>query len=67
MKENQMMSTCNRLDLPTLGSQPVIMPRNLPNHHCEHVPYVFCVTFAIDFSICAKNKKENKTKEKYPM
>ena len=26
------MSTCNWLDLQTLGSQPVIMPKNLPNH-----------------------------------
>ena len=25
------MSTCNRLDLGTLGSQPV-MPKNLPGH-----------------------------------
>ena len=25
------MSACNRLDLPTLGSQPVIMPKNLPS------------------------------------
>ena len=25
------MSTCNRLDLQALGSQP-IMPKNLPNH-----------------------------------
>ena len=25
------MSTCNWLDLQTLGSQPV-MPKNLPNH-----------------------------------
>ena len=25
------MSTCNRLDLQTLGSQPV-MPKNLPDH-----------------------------------
>ena len=24
--------TCNRLDLPTLGSQPVMMPKNLPGH-----------------------------------
>jgi hypothetical protein len=31
MKENQRMSTCNRLDLQTLGSQPV-MPKNLPDH-----------------------------------
>ena len=27
------MSTCNRLDLQTLGSQP-IMPKNLPDHWC---------------------------------
>ena len=29
MKENRRMWTCNRLDLPTLRSQPV-MPKNLP-------------------------------------
>ena len=32
MKENRRMSTCDRLDLPTLGFQPVIVPKNLPNH-----------------------------------
>ena len=32
IKENRRMSTCNRLDLQTLGSQPVIMPKNLPDH-----------------------------------
>ena len=26
------MSTCNRLDLETLGSQPMTMPKNLPDH-----------------------------------
>ena len=26
------MSTCNGLDLQTLGSQPMIMPKNLPDH-----------------------------------
>ena len=26
------MSTCNRLDLQTLGSQPVVMPKNHPDH-----------------------------------
>ena len=31
IKENRRMSTCNRLDLQTLGSQPV-MPKNLPDH-----------------------------------
>ena len=30
MKEIRRMSTCNRWDLQTLGSQPV-MPKNLPN------------------------------------
>jgi hypothetical protein len=29
--ENRRMSTCNPLDLQTLGSQP-IMPKNLPDH-----------------------------------
>ena len=31
IKKTRRMSTCNRLDLQTLGSQPV-MPTNLPNH-----------------------------------
>ena len=31
IKENQRMSTCNRLDLQARGSQPV-MPKNLPHH-----------------------------------
>ena len=26
------MSTYNRLDLQTLGIQPIIMPKNLPDH-----------------------------------
>ena len=29
IKENRRISTCNRLDLQTLGSQPVVMPKNL--------------------------------------
>ena len=31
IQENWRMSTCNRLDLQTLGSQPAI-PKNLPDH-----------------------------------
>ena len=31
IKENRRMSTCNQLDLQTLGSHP-IMPKNLPDH-----------------------------------
>ena len=29
------MSICNRLDLQTLESQPVIMPKNLPDYCCS--------------------------------
>ena len=32
------MSTCNRLDLQTLGSQPVIMPKILPEHWARPSP-----------------------------
>ena len=31
IKENRRMSTCNRLDLQTLGSQPLVS-KNLPDH-----------------------------------
>ena len=31
IKERQRMSTCNRVDLQTLGSLPV-MPKNVPDH-----------------------------------
>ena len=30
------MPTCNRLELQTLGSQPVGMPKNLPDHRARH-------------------------------
>ena len=33
------MSTCNRLDLQTIGSQP-IMTKNLPNH-CFEYPQIY--------------------------
>ena len=39
-KENRRMWTCNRLDLQTLGSQPV-MPKNLPNHWWGSSPWEF--------------------------
>jgi hypothetical protein len=32
IKENRRMSTCNRLDLQTLGSQ-LVMLKNLPDHY----------------------------------
>ena len=39
--ENRRMSTCNLLDLQTRGSQPISMPKNLPNH-CFQVQWVIC-------------------------
>ena len=38
------MSTCNRLDLQTLGSQP-IMPKNLPGHYPMQTQVHFVQTF----------------------
>ena len=39
IQRNRRMSACNRLDLQTLGSQPISMPKNLPDHctrlHCN--------------------------------
>ena len=32
IKENRRMSICNRWELQTLGSQPMIVPKNLPEH-----------------------------------
>ena len=32
INENQRMSTCNQLDLQSLGSQPTTLPKNLPDH-----------------------------------
>ena len=41
------MSTCNRLDLQTLGSQ-LIMPKNLPDHCFKpHKPFGFGTGFMI--------------------
>ena len=42
INENRRMWTCNRLDLGTLGSQPVMMPKNLPDHWIKlHVVTLF--------------------------
>jgi hypothetical protein len=35
-QDNRRMSTCNRLDLQTIGSQP-IMPKNLPDHWVRRI------------------------------
>ena len=59
IKENQRMSTCNRLDLQILGSQPV-MPKNLPDycgvrdldHAFAHPPYettLYCSIYLSSF------------------
>ena len=34
INENRRMWACNQLDLQILGSQPVVMPKNLPDHKC---------------------------------
>ena len=39
IKENRRMSTWNRLDLQTLGSQ-LIMPKKLPDRYFEHEPFL---------------------------
>ena len=31
-KENRRLSTLNCLDLQTLGSQPIMLPKNIPDH-----------------------------------
>ena len=43
-----MMSTCNRLDMQTLGSQPVMMPKNLPDH-CTLAQYSWTLFFIFYF------------------
>ena len=50
------MSTCHRLDLQTLGSQPVIMPKNLPDHNFTPRMFNTCPTpfmvFGVMYIIC---------------
>ena len=40
------MSTCNRLDLQALGSQPV-MPKNLPDHCLKHYIFRHCLNILL--------------------
>ena len=47
IKENPRISTCNRLDLQTLGSQP-IMSKNLPDHWSQTVPALSTSYLLID-------------------
>ena len=54
MKENRRMSTCNRLDLQTLGSQP-IMSNNLSNH-CS---YDFHLEGLLNFSFSVWRASSN--------
>ena len=43
IKESRRMSTCNRLNLQTPGSPPVIMPKNLPSHCLQlHAQIQYC-------------------------
>ena len=47
------MSTCNRLDLETLGSRPVML-KILPQHCTKHTISIFC--FHTDF-VAARPKR----------
>jgi hypothetical protein len=45
------MSTCNRLDLQTLGSQPMIMPKNLPDHCVRPSSVLVSLLTSLDFAL----------------
>ena len=47
IKENRRMLTCNQLDLQTLGSQPISMPKNLPDHCSRGMQKLILHSFAI--------------------
>ena len=54
IKENWRMSTCSRLDLQTLGSQPIIMSKNLPDqwlHMHWHATFACPMWFTKKISI----------------
>ena len=52
IKENRRMWTCNRLDLQTLGFQPV-MPKNLPEHWCicRKNIIILKITFGMEYRV----------------
>ena len=48
------MSTCHRLDLQTLGAQPIILPKNNPDHwSCDFTcaPGTFSIAMKFSFDI----------------
>ena len=51
------MSTCNRLDLQTLGSQPVVMPKILPD---QWQVYLFHFQNVDNNNDDKNNKRNNK-------
>ena len=52
------MSTCNRLDLETLGSQPV-MPKNLPDHWCPGLTLLKVSTYTQFLSAVAMMRRSS--------
>jgi hypothetical protein len=61
VKETQRMSTCNRLDLQTLGSQP-IMPKILPDHWSSP-----SFTDPVSMSLIAKGHFTHETEGPWPL
>ena len=67
IKENRRMWTWNRLDMQTLGSLSVIMPKNLPDH-CSKLMGTsqwFGIT-GWDPSFCKSNRGYMLTSSKFP-
>ena len=53
-----MSTTCNWLDLQTLGSQP-IMPKNLPDHWTDHVQKSSPMDTALNVQDCSLQNPSN--------
>ena len=61
-KENWRMSTCNRLDLQTIGSQPVVTPKNFADHRHVQSSLYKCYPYErYNFIYVKKNLLPTKT------
>ena len=73
IKQNRKMSTCNRLDLESLGSWPTIYAQKLPGHYfrespmpqvnTNHLIVLELACFASCFKTKGRKVKENKLEE----
>jgi hypothetical protein len=62
------MSTCDRLDLQTLGSQPmIIMPKNLPDHCYGVLKMVFHQTNISNLTIAQYSRQQLQVDGGYTM